>query len=146
MSISSLLHLTSVEDLRSCFRCVRRALRPDGRFLFDIFNVQPGYLATAPDARRKVGEFESEIYGRYIIEESVRYDVATQVAHKTFRYSAEGAPEFRVVTFPLRVIYPLELEVLLAAEGLRLEARYGDGARAAFESGSSSQVCVAVPA
>lgn len=144
--INSLLHLTSVTDLRSCFRCVRRALRPDGRFLFDIFNVQPGYLATPPDGRRKVGEFESDIYGRYVIEETVRYDAAMQIAHKTFFYSAAGAPDFRVVTFPLRVIYPLELEVLLAIEGLRLEARYGDRSGTPFYSESPSQVCIAVPA
>ena len=61
--INSLLHLTSVADLRSYFRCVRRALRPDGRFLFDIFNVQPGYLATAPGARRKWGSSRARSTG-----------------------------------------------------------------------------------
>ncbi len=143
-AINSLLHLTTTADLRSCFASVRRSLRPDGSFMFDIVNFQPSFLAT-PDQRQKVGEYDSEIYGRYRIEETVRYDAASQIAHKTFLYSAEGAADFRVVTFPLRVIYPQELAALLALEGLRLASRFGDRSGAPFHAESPSQVCIARP-
>ena len=141
-AINSLLHLTRTADLRSCFASVRRSLRADGRFMFDIFNFQPAYLATPESERLKVGEYESDRFGRYVIEETLRYDAATQVVQKSFHYSAEGAPDFRVVRFSLRVIFPEELEVLLALEGLRLETRFGDRSGAPFTAESPSQVCV----
>ena len=141
-AINSLLHLLTTDDLRSCFASVRRALRPDGCFMFDIVNFQPAYLALAPGERHKVGEYESDLHGRYIIEETLRYDAATQVVHKTFFYSADGAPDFRLVHFPLRVLFPQELEALLALEGLQLETRLGDRSGAPFHSASPSQLCI----
>lgn len=141
-AINSLLHLLETDDLRSCFASVRRALRPDGQFMFDIVNFQPAYLAIGPGERHTVGEYESDLHGRYRIEETLRYDATTQIAHKTFFYSAAGAPDFRLVHFPLRVIFPQELEALLALEGLRLETRLGDRSGEPFHSGSPSQLCI----
>ncbi len=145
-AINSLSHLTQPGALRSCFASVRSALRPGGRFMFDIVNFQPAYLATAPGQRHKVGEYESDLHGRYCIEETLRYDAATQIAYKTFLYSASGNPDFRTVSFPLRVIFPQEIEALLALEGLQLETRLGDRNGAPFNSASPSQLCIARPA
>ena len=142
-AINSLAHLTQLGDLRSCFASVRRALCPGGRFMFDVVNFQPAYLATAPSQRHKVGEYESDLHGRYRIEETLRYDAATQIVHKTFLYSASGNPDFRTISFPLRVIFPQELEALLALEGLQLKTRLGDRSGAPFNSASPSQLCIA---
>ncbi len=40
----SLNHILSLEDLTSAFRCVRRAMKESGVFLFDV-NMAPGFVA-----------------------------------------------------------------------------------------------------
>ncbi len=48
VAINSLLHLNRNEDLLACFNSVRRALAPEGRFLFDIFNFAPARPPASP--------------------------------------------------------------------------------------------------
>ena len=146
VAVNSLLHLTDTRDLRSCFASVRDALRPDGRFVFDVYNFAPSRLACPPDRRRRVGRYVSAQHGPLLVEELCRYDAATRLLHRTWYHSAPGRPDFRVVEFAVRVIFPEELPLLLEAEGLRLEARYGDLDRAPFRSDSRGQVCIARPA
>lgn len=142
VAVNSLLHLTSTQALRSCFASVRRALRPDGRFVFDICNFAPAYLVGPPDQRHPVGRYMSAVHGPLLIEELRRYDATTQMLHRTWFHSATRRPDFRVVEFAMRVIYPEELQVLLEVEGLQLETRFGDLGRSPFRSESPSQVCV----
>jgi SAM-dependent methyltransferase len=143
VAVNSLLHLTRTQDLRSCFASVRQALRPDGRFVFDIYNFGPSRLAGAPGRRRQVGRYLSPAHGPLLIEELCRYDAATQLLHRTWFHSTPGSPDFRVVEFAVRVVFPEELRLLLEVEGLKLEARYGDLDCSPFCSDSPSQVCVA---
>ncbi len=146
VAMNSLLHLTSTQDLRSCFASVRNALRWDGRFVFDIHNFAPSRLACLPDQRHQVGHYGSRVHGSLLVEELSRYDAATQLLHRTWFYSTPGRPDFRVVEFAMRVVFPEELQLLLEIEGLQLEARHGDLDRAPFRSDSPSQVCVTRPA
>lgn len=146
VAVNSLLHLTSTQDLRSCFASVRKALRRDGRFLFDVHNFAPSQLARLPDQRHEVGRYMSPAHGSLLVEEQCTYDTAAQRLHRTWFYSAPSRPDFRVVEFAMRVVFPEELQVLLELEGLRLEARYGDLDRSPFHSESPSQVCIARPA
>ena len=146
VAVNSLLHLTTTRDLRSCFAAVRDALRPDGRFVFDVYNFAPSRLACPSDRRHQVGRYVSPAHGPLLVEELCRYDAASQLLHRTWFHSAPGKSEFRVVEFAMRVVFPEELRLLLEIEGLRLEERYGDLDRAPFRSDSPSQVCVARPA
>ena len=110
--------------------------------MFDIRNFAPSRLTGPPDQRHPVGHYMSAKHGPLLVEELRRYDAATQLLHRTWFHSAPDKPDFRVVEFAMRVIYPEELQVLLEIEGLRLETRYGDLGRAPFRSDSPSQVCV----
>lgn len=146
VAVNSLLHLTSTQDLRSCFASVRHALLPHGRFVFDIHNFAPSRLASLPDQRHQVGRYMSPVHGSLLVEELCRYDAAAQLLHRTWFHSTASRPDFRVVEFAMRVIYPEELQLLLELEGFQLEARHGDLDGSPFRSGSPSQVCVVRPA
>ena len=146
VAVNSLLHLTSTQDLRSCFASVRNALEPDGQFVFDIYNFAPSRLARLPDQRHPVGRYMSPVHGSLLVEEQCRYDAAAQLLHRTWFYSAPSGPDFRVVEFAMRVVFPEELQLLLELEGFQLVARHGDLDRSPFHSGSRSQVCTVRPA
>lgn len=142
---NSLLHLASLEDLLCCFECVRRHLLPGGAFAFDVFNPDFGLLARRPGRRYRIAELTHPRRGPILIDEAGDYDRATQVNRSTWYFSTEEETDFLVAPLHLRVIFPQELPLLLAAGGLELEERYGDFGRAPFQSASPHQVCICRP-
>jgi SAM-dependent methyltransferase len=129
---NSLLHLVTIQDLKQCLGCVRRHLADDGRLVFDISKWD-----LAPQPRHPVLSV-NEI----TIEETSNYDSAEQIRQVTWYLSSPAAPDFRVITFALRVIFPQELLLLLEATGFTLNTRYGEFTREPFDSLSPRQVCV----
>jgi len=138
---NSLLHLLTVEDLTQCFRSVRRHLEPGGRLIFDIFNPDLRLLARDPGQRYSLLHMDDPNGGEINLEETAHYDTATQIRYIRWHFSAPNTPDFRVIDYHLRVIFPQELLVLLEVAGLRLDKRFGDFSRPSFESSSPRQVC-----
>jgi len=142
VAFNSLLHLTTNEALAECFTCVREHLAPGGIFAFDVFNPSVAMLARSPSERTTVARVPDDALGEIHVEATMDYDAATQVNRSAFHFSAPGRPDYLTVPIHLRSLFPLELALLLTANGLRLEARYGDFGREPFGSGSARQVCI----
>jgi SAM-dependent methyltransferase len=142
VAFNSLLHLTTNEALAECFACVREHLAPDGAFVFDVFNPSVEMLARSPSERTTVVRVPDDTLGEIHVEATMNYDAATQVNRSTFHFSAPGRADYMTVPIHLRSLFPLELPVLLSANGFRLETRYGDFEREPFASGSARQVCI----
>ena len=134
---NSLLHLFTAEDLMQCFRSVRRHLAPNGRLIFDISKWDLAMLARHPGERYPVLTVKD-----ITMEETATYDAADQIRHINWYLSKPGAPDFRVIEYTLRVIFPQELLLLLDAAGFRVDARYGEFTREPFTSSSPRQVCI----
>lgn len=139
---NSLLHLLSTPDLLTTFAVVKRHLRPDGIFAFDIFNPDVRLLSRPRDQRFPVMETPSATFGPLRVEATGDYDAVTQVNHATWYISTAETPDAWVVPLALRSIFPQELPLLLAAAGLELIDRRGDLSGRAFDSGSRMQVCL----
>jgi hypothetical protein len=137
-----MLHLASLDDYRALLSSVRRHLRPDGVFVFDIFNPSIQLLARSPEERSEVGRIDDPELGEVIVESTVQYDAETQVSRGGWHLSAAGRPDFKTIPLHIRSIFPQELPLLLGAGGFRLEERYGDFDRSRFTSDSPRQVCV----
>ena len=139
---NSLAHLTGIEDLRACFRCIRRHLAPGGVFAFDAVNPDPGALARLPSegVRLDLGPNPSSAIA---VEEAASYDPVRQVRTANWRMLEPGAGfgSGEVAPLRLRLIFPQEL--LLEAEGLELVVRCGDFARNPLTGESLNQVCLA---
>ena len=135
---NSLLHLLTLDDLRRCLACVRRHLAEGGRLIFDVSKWDLSVLARDPETRYPV-----LTAGQVTVEEMAHYDSARQIRHITWFFSVVDAPDYRVARYDLRVIFPEELLLLLDCAGFRLEARYGEFTRVAFEDLSPRQVCIA---
>ena len=145
LPLNSLLHLLTTEQILAAFARVRAHLLPGGRFAFDVFNPNPGFLARDPAHRYLVLESTDEARGGapVVVDERTDYDRARQVQLTQWFYSYEGEPDALVHDVELRVIVPEELRLLLEVAGLSIEARYGDFRRQRFVSLSPHQVIVA---
>jgi SAM-dependent methyltransferase len=141
---NSLAHLTTSEDIRACFRCVRRHLGPDGVFAFDIINPDIKALAQASPGRRVRIDLGPNPSSAIPIEEETTYDPVAQLrtSHWHLRDSSIPAPA-ALAPLVLRLIYPQELPLLLETEGLTLISRFGDFARNPLTRESLNQVCIA---
>jgi len=139
---NSLLHLLTREELMQCLRTVRRHLAPSGQVAFDVSNPDVSLLARDPAQRYPLFQVRDPKRGEVNLEEAATYDAATQVRHIRWYFSAPGAPDFRTLDYPLRMIFPQELLLLLDVAGLRLEVCYGEVTREPFVSSSPRQVCI----
>ena len=143
IAFNSLLHLTTNDALGECFARVREHLAPNGVFAFDVFNPSIESLARAPEERTTQTRLPDAELGEIHVETTVNYDAATQVSHAAWHLSAPGRPNYLTIPLHLRCIFPQELPMLLAANGLRLESRDGDFGGEPFTSESPRQVGVA---
>jgi SAM-dependent methyltransferase len=134
---NSLLHLSTLDDLMQCFRSVRRHLAPNGRLVFDISKWDLAMLGRDPVQRYPVLTVND-----ITIEETATYDAAEQIRHVVWYLSKPSTPDFRVIEYGLRVIFPQELLLLLDTAGFRVVARYGEFTREPFTSASPRQVYV----
>jgi SAM-dependent methyltransferase len=139
---NSLLHLLNIDDLQHCFACVRRQLAPGGRLLFDVNNPDVHKLARDSARRHPVLRVVDPKRGEVTVEEIPEYDAAAQTCHVTWFLSAPDEPDFRVLDFTLRMIFPMELLLMLRTAGFELIARYGEFSREEFVSASPRQVCI----
>jgi SAM-dependent methyltransferase len=139
---NSLLHLLTLDELKECLASVRRHLAPGGRFVFDISKWDLSRLARDPSQRYPVYTLNDPKRGEIAIEETASYDTARQIRRIGWYLSAPGAPDFRIVEYELRVIFPQELVLLLEIAGFKLEARYGEFTREPFDSNSPRQVVI----
>ena len=142
VAFNSLLHLTTNDALGECFASVRAHLAPGGAFAFDIFNPSIRLLARAPNERSTVTRLPDADLGEIHVEMTVDYDAATQVNRGAWILSAPGRPDYLTVPLHLRSIFPQELPVLLASNGLELVVRYGGFEREPFTSESPRQLCI----
>lgn len=142
VAFNSLLHLTTNDALGECLARVREHLAPNGVFAFDIFNPSIPSLARAPGERTTQTRLPDAELGEIHVETTMNYDVATQVNYAAWHLSAPGRPDYLTIPLHLRCIFPQELPLLLAANGFRLESRFGDFGGEPFTSESPRQVCV----
>ena len=143
VAFNSLLHLTTNEALGECLARVREHLAPNGVFAFDVFNPSIPFLARAPDERTTQTRLPDPELGEIHVETTMDYDAATQINHAAWHLSAPGRPDYLTIPLHLRCIFPQELPLLLAANGFRLESRFGDFGGEPFTSESPRQVCLA---
>ena len=142
VALNSMLHLLKNEDIESMFSCVKKHLTKNGRFIIHIFNPDLTILNRKPDERHHHINYKDPETGQNIIvEETLRYDKATQVNHVTLHYKYEDGTE-KTEPLDIRILYPQEIDMLLKYNGFKIEQKYGDYDRSEFTSDSSKQIIV----
>lgn len=145
VAANTILHLHKPDDFAGFFHSVRQHLAPGGILAFDCFVPSPALLARPPDRRETIGSLRHPELGLLTVEESARYDPVAQISQLDWYWSRPGEPDFWRNHLRLRQIFPQELPLLLAVNGMELLERFGDFDRSPFVAGSMRQVCLCRP-
>lgn len=139
---NGLQHLKTTAEVFSCFASVKRHLKPQGKFIAEVFNPSLELLTRDPNRRYFVGEYRTE-NGWVVLETSVFYDAATQINHINWHYKNQYHKEEQTISFTMRQFFPQELDALFYYNNFRIEAKYGDFDESDFTTNSPKQIIVA---
>jgi SAM-dependent methyltransferase len=144
-----LQHLGSIDDQLACLTSVRRLLGAGGRLAFDVF--LPSFAAMVTDRSGEQTEHapivlpDGRLFWRAWRIPRVRW--IDQVSETELIYyvadTADAEPQRVVQAFDMRWFTHAELHHLLARGGFRVEAAYGDFARAPLTDSSLEQIILA---
>lgn len=131
-------HMLTVEDQMMCLNTVRKHLKRDGRFVFDIFN--PSIPGLADEAKLASAQAEPEVVmpdGRRFIRSHsfAKKDFFSQVNDLELIHDViapDGTHTQAIFAFQMRYIFRYEIEHLLARCGFEIEALYSGFDKAAY--------------
>lgn len=135
---NSLQHLTQLSEIEACFKSVKRHLKPNGKFLIEVFNPYIPLLMREIGKRFAVGD-----YGKICLSEDVNYDSATQINHINWHFWNRTTDEEKMLSFEMRQFFPQELDELFTYNDFRIEQKFGGRDKSAFTSNSLQQIIVA---
>jgi SAM-dependent methyltransferase len=152
LPVGSFQLLLSTEDQMSCVRCAREHLTADGRFVLDLMNPNIVGLGEMLSTKRGIPQRRTDREYRHpesglIVRrwDSHEYHPSKQQIVTTTVYDevdADGVVQSRRYdSISLRLVFPFELEHLLARCGLAIETIYGDFEKSPYR-GSSAQMLV----
>jgi SAM-dependent methyltransferase len=140
---NALLHLLRSEDLEPCLACVRRHLKPGGKFIIDVFVPNLDILRRNPEVRFFFSEYSDPSgNGDIVMTESNVYDPATQIMTVTLFRALPGQGEEAVGELILRIYFPQELDAILRYNGFTIDEKLGDYDGTLFDSSAAKQLIV----
>jgi len=143
MPFNTLQFFRDPAALAQLFGCVKRHLRKDGRFVFDVFNPQISFLAADPLKRFDRARYpDPHGGGEVVLEETREYIAERQVVRSVRYYHVGGKRDVSVSSLELRCFFPCELDLILEHFGFRLDAKYGDFDKSSFLGRSPKQICL----
>lgn len=137
---NSVHHILTNQDFKKFLDSVKNHLKPNGRFLFDLFNPSIALL-NRKNVRTEMNNYIDPATGDYIfVNEENEYDAATQINHITYFYSKKNQLDFHSHPLKMRCYFPQEIDALLEYNGFKIVNKYGSFKKHAFVSSSSKQI------
>ena len=122
-------------------------LQPGGLLLIDLFNPDVKRLTEVAGVQELADIWTDPVTGARVVKWSVRTVYwAEQIQETTFIYEElwpDGRSAKTLCSFPLRFLWRSELELLLPAAGLQIEALWGDFEGSPYDDGSERLVVLA---
>jgi ubiquinone/menaquinone biosynthesis C-methylase UbiE len=137
---NSVHHILTNQDLKSFLESVKNHLKPNGRFLFDIFNPSLELL-NRKNIRSEMDDYvDPDTKDPIFVTEENWYDAATQINHITYFYSKKDHPDFHSHPLKMRCYFPQEIDALLNYNGFEIIKKFGSFKKDAFVSHSMKQI------
>lgn len=139
--LNSICHLLTIEDLKSCFQCVKKHLKPEGRFIIDTLNfyTKAGLEDLWDDSPCLYSVYQDpDGKGTVVVTAVAKFDSTEQICYeKMFFELIEHQQEF-VEEVTYRIYHPNELEALLKYNGFTIETKLGNYDKEPFSSSSTN--------
>ena len=137
---NSVHHILTNQDFRKLLDSIKIHLKPNGRFLFDIFNPSLTLLSRK-NIRSEMDDYIDPLSGEHIfVTEENEYDAASQINQITYFYSKKEDPDFHSHPLKMRCYFPQEIDTLLDYNNFRILNKYGSFKRDTFTSNSMKQI------
>lgn len=138
---NAMQHLLDVESAHAFLCAARKALRPGGRLVIDVFNPVLTKLLKTPADRHMLKTLPHAKGGEIAVEVESSYRADTQILHFDLHYIRGGAV-LKTKQVNMRVFFPQELLALCQWSGLRVLERFGDYDGSLFTAESPKQILV----
>lgn len=147
--LDSFLHLESSAGQLACLRGARAHLGEGGLLVIDIAGpASAGWEDWSPGVRPLVHAWGAALpdggsvskYSSFCADASAQTHRVTEIYEQL---DSNGGVRRWLAEYSLRYVFPAEFDLLLAAAGLRVEARYGDYDLSPFSAESPRQIVVA---
>lgn len=141
------MHFSEQADQLKALRTLSRHLAGDGLLVLDLPNAGEAFGTSDDSAVVLERTFIEPETGHLVMQQSVSaLDRAAQQLHITWIYDEigdDGVVYRTLAPLVLRYVFPGEMDLLLAAAGLRTVQTYGDYLRGPFEDGSPRMIILA---
>ncbi len=141
LPFNSIHHLYKNEDLRKTLKGVKDHLKEGGLFLLDCFNPDLRYIAESEKEQKVVAEYTTPDGREVRIEQTMRYESATQMNRIRWHYFINGAFH-SIQPLDMRLFFPLELDSYLEGAGFTVVHKFGGFEGEAFTDDSPKQIYV----
>ena len=142
---NSLGHLLDIKAIEDCFRCVRKHLKPEGRFIIDLENScnQENLEFYFSKARVLFSAYpDPDGKGTFVVTYQNEVDLSRQINNaKLFFQLIEQKKEI-IQEVPYRLFFPQELEALLKYNGFTVESKFGSHNKEPFTSQSPNHIVI----
>ena len=132
-------HLYEVGDQLAALAALKDCLTPEGRFIFNVFDPKPEYLAEPPDLAKLELEFCGPAGQRMMLWVTRHFDAERQCLEQQFIFEtldALGRVTERCYSgLSMRYFFRFEMQHLIERAGLRVLDLYGDFWGGPFVSG-----------
>lgn len=143
--LNSIFHLLRIEDLESCFQCVKKHLKPEGIFIVDTFNfyTKAGLEDLWDDSPCLYSVYQDpDGKGTVVVTAVAKFDSIEQICYeKMFFKLIEHQQEF-VEEVTYRIYHPNELELLLKYNGFAIETKLGNYDKEPFTLSSPNHIII----
>ncbi|HML22913.1 MAG TPA: class I SAM-dependent methyltransferase [Aggregatilinea sp.] len=144
---NTLMHFSEQDDQLAVLRQCYRLLDDEGLLVIDLPNAGEMYATQGDGTLSLERTFKMPDTGNLAMQFSVSdIDRAEQMLHLTWVYdevSADGALRRTVSPLALRLVFPGEMDLMLAGAGLECIEIFGDYMRGPFEDGCPRMIVVA---
>ncbi len=141
----ALCHLYHREQIEGLFDCVRRNLKPDGTFVFEVFSPSVAILAGADTPETKEAEVLDHRGRRLRVTGNARWDAASQCTDCDFVLTDLDSADVTRLVFRMRQFFAQELDALVRYNGFEILQKYGKRDLTPFDRTSPQQLIVCRP-
>jgi 2-polyprenyl-3-methyl-5-hydroxy-6-metoxy-1,4-benzoquinol methylase len=136
---NAMQHLHDLDSINAFLTSAKKALRPGGVLILDVFNPNPAKLARATATRYHHKTFTDAAGVEVRVDITTQYDTASQILSFTLFYLCSGNLK-RTKNVKMRCLFPEELMTICHFNGLDVTKRYGDYDETPFKSDSPKQI------
>jgi SAM-dependent methyltransferase len=141
---NAMQHLLDLDSICAFLQAAKRALRPEGRLILDVFQPNPAKLARPFDVRYLHKTFTTRDGTEIQVEAASEYRADTQILRFQLFYLRAGKL-LRTKEVRMRCLFPEELLALCRWNGLNVTERYGDYDARPFGASSPKQILICRP-